>query len=792
MRPLLSLILTVASAFAASQTATGTYRPTTGASATWTINENHTLMWDGAAYLPIGVRASSAAEVEASIKAGIRDFVLEVPTGGNLMTELTGLVDKAGGRYLIAIDSLAAPVRGYAVEPESYRVQNVKPNQVVDLPLPGAPYALAVLITRRDMMIQSSEKVKIENGRFIWKAGDLNSLEHQLVIYPRTESLSLPDYWESFDQSRDKLLNALTATPHGSGLRGIANPMGEMLRLPTGTNRFIPDSAYFRAELREFLRNRYRTVDTAVKAWSIAASDISSWDALARLVPLWSGTRGIPRLWDPVRDHLYTADSRRSSVWSDVETVISSTANRRFARLVPAIRRITNVPVVQEWAGWASPYEGGLSPIDGIAMRARGASITQLSDAACRATSSILRWSRPGLLIATDIGVSSAKLRLSETVEDLVSLGARGIFFRVSEPELLTAIAEEAQRGQSNSNAATWSPIPLFYPENAANPAMPQRLPGGRWWLPSPAAGNRVDLGRQFNAYRYKDDANEYFVLWSTETTARVKLRALEPKKLIFTTIDGSDPKPRVSKNGVEISLSPTPIVITGTSDIPIPEPALTELLGEFDAASKLSEATRKDITEEAYLFRDSSQGFERNPGGAYLAMRTQFNRIARRLAEYEWIEAESSRNHSFGETLQTPGCSNSSALSNESPFAGLLGGLQASYVIPVRTTEDQEVWIAARLSPDQRTGILVTVSGQSLRIESEPQSPYGNGFAWYRCGITKLAGTQAILEVRLTADASYAALDAIVLFPGKFAPRGVFLPGLQPTNPPSTTFGLN
>lgn len=777
MRYIFTWLLTLCGFLSVAQPS-GTYRPTTGASASWTINSNHTLVWAGEAYLPIGIRVSSEAEIETAAKAGLRDLVIQVPMGGSRLTDLARKAESLQCRYLISVDSLAAPVQGFAIEPESYRVQNVKSGQTVDLPLPGSPYALAVLITRRDLMIQKAERVKIENARFRWKADELNSLEHQLFIFPRTESLSLPDYWEQFDVSRDQMLMSLTSAQFGPGLRGIVNPMGEMLRLPSGVTRFVPDSVVFRAELREYLRNRYRTVDTAVKAWTIAASDITSWDHLARLIPLFSGARGLPRLWDPQRDHLYTIDLRRCSAWSDIETVISSTAARRFARLVPAIRRISNVPVVQEWAGWASPYEGGATPLDGIGMRARTSSVGQMAENACRATSSILRWSRPGWLLASDIA-AAAPNKLTETVDDLTSLGARGIFFRVTAPEDVSAIAAEADRRRSDATPATWSPVPLFFPENAANPAVPQRLPGGRWWLPSPASGNRVDLGRQFNAYRYKDGASEYTVLWSTETTARVKLRLLEPKKFVVTTLDGSDPKLKFVRNGVELLMSPTPVVITGTTEIPIPEPALTELVAEFDAALKIAEATRRDITEEIYMFRESSSGFERNPGGAYVAMRTQFNRIAKRLSEYEWIEAESSRSHSFGETLQTPGCSNNSALANESPFAGLLGGLSAAYTLPVRSEADQEVWVAGRLNSEQRKALTVTVNGQTLRIEGEPQSPYGPGFAWYRCGVTRLSGAQANLEVRLSADSSYAALDAIVLYPGAFKPRGVFLPGI-------------
>lgn len=770
------------SSIAFSQTGEGTFRPYAANGIPWKVNANHTLVWGGSPYLPIGARVSEQKEIDAAIAAGVREFVVGLPASGMGWDRAIDSFENAQAHYLVALDSLAEPARGYAVEPQSYRIDGILQDTSIDVPLPGASAALAVLVTRRDGYVQWSKRIEAQDGRLKLKIEAPNSLEHVLLLFPITQSLAMPDYWESFDGARDRLLQTLAQTKFGPGLRGLVNPMGELLRIPSSESRFVPSSLYFRAELKAQLQTRYHNLDTAVKSWSVSASDITTWDQLARLVPLWSGTRGVPRLWDPVTDHLYTSDQKRSTAWSDIDSVIAAAGARRFARLVPAIKKIANVPIVQEWAGWAAPYESSLSPLDGVGMRARGSSLSQLVNAASPAASSILRWTRPGWLPATDIVLPATGAKLSEVVDDLVSMGARGCFFRTSDPAMLTAVAAEAASRAADVSAADYSPIPLFFPENARNPALAQRLPGGRWWLPSPAGGNRIDLGSVFNAYRYRSGDTSFIAMWTSAGEGRVKLRLADNKTVAFESLDGTDLKPKKIKNGVEVFISETPIIITGTEEIPIPEPALTETAAAFEAASKLAENLRRDVTEETFLFKDSASGFDRNPGGAFATMRIQLARMIKKVDRYDWIEAESCRSAAFGEAVSIPGCSGGSALGFDSPFASSVGGYRATFEVPAQSDSDLEVWIAARIPEDVRPFARLVVGGQQMEIPAESVSMYGTGFAWYRVGTTRLAGNKTTIEFRVQGiDATRVALDVLLLYPGQFQPRSIFPPALKP-----------
>lgn len=761
----------------------GTYRPTGAPPAQWRVNEHHALIWNQTPYLPVGVRVSTIAGIKEAFTQGIRDVVLDLPASGVGWSDLLAACEAGGMRYLIALNSVTPIARGFAVEPEAFRVSGIVSDINVDVPLPGAVSALVVLVTKRDGMIHLAERHAIENGRLKMPIKAPNSLEHILLIYPETTGLATPDYWEGFDIHRDLLLSSLTKHATGPGLRGIINPVGEALQHSAEATRFVPNSTYFRMEFRAYLTERYRSIETLVKAWSISASDIESWDHAARLVPLWTESRGVPRLWDTDTDRLYVCESKRSSIWNDIRAVVSAASSKRVARLIPAIRSVADVPVVQEWTNWSPLVEGSKVGISGVGMRTRGTNPSSVVDSGCRALSSVLRNPNPLWFVATDAvlsGVPDPASKVVDVCEDLAALGAKGWFVRSSDTPVLTAVSTESKTRSVDTSFAQWSPTAVFFAESAMNPAMPQRLPGGKWWLPSPASGSRLDLGSQFNGYRYSGGLDNYVVLWTNLATAKHRFRFIDPKVLTVTTLDGSDPVFRTNKRGFELTIGQTPLILKGSSEIPVPESALNQLLADFDRAKKLAEETRKDVTEEIYQFRDAANGFDRNPGGSWSAMNTSYHRMVKKLSLFDWIEGESSKNNSFSDIQSDPGLSNAAALWLRTQIAPNKEGFFAEYTVVPRTTEEQHLWIAAKISSDDRTAIRVDVGDQRLQIEGEPVSHYGSGYSWYDLGPVRISGPQAKIIVRvLSSETAPISLDTVLLYPGQFQPRGPMMPRL-------------
>lgn len=790
-----TLILTCAilATLSSAQTRQGVYRPNSGNGLSWSINANHAIFWDGKPYLPVGVRLSSdLSNLEAIKAAGIGDVIVELPANGMGWKDTISTLEKAGMRYMIAITSIAPPASGVVVEPQGYRFVGLTEKKRIRFPLPGCTSAYTVLAIRSDGQIEKSERVKIENGYFDKEINPLNDLDHVLLVYPETISASYVDYWGGMDNHRDAILTALKNAPLGQGFRGIINPMGETIKLKSERG-FVPTSPLFRFELAQYLQERYRNFQTATRSWSLATHDLDTFQDLSRLVPLWSGNRGVAVLWDPVTNRTYMSDLRRSTVWDDIEAVLRNAQSRRVQRLIMAIKQVVDVPVIQEWSGWAPVYEMQMPSIDGIGAVAEGTSPSSLAGSAAGAASSILRWQGPGWLAVTDYNLNDLKepTLISSCIDDLASMGVCGWFVRATNPTVLQALGQEAAKRGSDTSKTQWSPKTLFFPEAADYPASAQRLPGGFWWLPAPLAGNRIDYGSTVMGYRVDTKEGTVYALWIRGGEQRVKIRFLDPKKPIFVTLDGSDPKPKLGKNNVEVTLTETPLLVKGVEEIPVPEPALYELVFRAGSLAGLAEGVRNDVNDIVFLFREAYAGIDRNPGGAYTSMREHFNKLSLRLAKYMWIEAESSKETNFSETKATPGTSNGYALSLQTQVTNPDASYRAEYNVTARTYDDIDVWVSARIPKENRRDFSVDIGGQILTIQGEGLSPYSNGFAWYRLGTTKLSKGQSKLVVEMRAPEGIdMAIDTILLTPIGFAPRGPFIPDAiryppTPTKPP-------
>jgi len=780
-RAVIGLLLALVPFAAQCQGRQGVYKTPSGASAAWSINENHTLIWDGKPYLPIGIRIDGTpGDVAAAKSAGIHDVIVDLPSNGVGWDETLSALNDAKINFLLRVDSIAPMAKGFAVEPQAYRITGITTPRTITVSLPGATSAFVILASRRDSSIASTGRVPVINGQLTYNAKPGGEIEHVLLVYPETSSLEQPDYWEAMDAHRDALLSSLKRHAPGAGLRGVVDPLGRTVGLPGRQLEFVPTSDYFHLEFRDILENRYHSLKTAMQTWSMGTNDLETFDDLARLVPLWQGSRGVPLLLDPKTNRTYPADIKHSAIWNDIIDAVNAAGARRFNRFVSAVRSVVNVPVVQEWAGWSAPYESATPTLDGVGMKAAGTGPQALIDTGSRATSSAARWAVPGWIPATDIDLGeadNAATQIPAVVDDLGSLGARAFFIRATSPKILKAVAAESDKRKEDVSLASASFKALFYPENATNPASPQKLPFNLWWLPSPADGNRIDLGTLFSGYRMQGPQGSMTVLWAKQP-GRYRLRMTNPKTALFQSTDGHDPDPKLQKGGVDVNLTDMPLIITGANEIPIPDLALAETLFRFEFMMNMASKSLRDITEERIYFKDQVMAFDRNPGGSFPLMRLQLAHLGTKVGDVSIAEAEKCYETNFSEVDTDPGCSSGGALILHTPLPPEPGGYFAQFTVQPKSRSDQEVWLAASIPLERRGDLTVTVNGQVMILTGDPVGTYGDGFGWYKLGMTRLAGDPAKVRIQVNGPAaSPIAIDVLVLTPRPFSPSGPTLP---------------
>ena len=746
--------------------------------AAWSVNPNNALLWGGRPYMPIGARVEGSTEaINKALDAGIEDLIVELPANGAGWDEALTVLNARGARWFLAVSSAAPAALGTVVEPQGFRL-DIEGKQDVDLQFQGAERTLAVVADKRSAGVRSYQSYETPGGRLRQSFDSQVLTPHVLLFYPVVRDLRTPDFWEGFDAHRDTLLSALKTKPLGNGFRGIIDPMGSVAQFPTPDIMFVPRSPIFAIEMESFLREKYGAVNTCVRAWSIGAHDITTWEQLARLVPLWSDTKGIESLWDPVKDRIYPSNRERSTAWSDVRSVLRSTATRRYTRFVQAIRQIVDVPVIQSWGGWTGPYDGPQTGVAGVGCEFKAANISEVIEAVSRPASTVLQSQHGQVLMVTGLEIEQgARLNLEMAVQELRGLGARAWFFRTNDPAQLTELSDLANRYRRDVTDAEWKPRAIFYPEGARNPAVPVKMFGATWMLPSPAAGNRLELGTSLRGFYYSGAPRPYTVMWAQPgQPIKTKLYLSDPKAVKVEAMDGSEVLIRVRKDTIELEITDVPLIFSGIEDVPVPESAYQEIVLMTTALFGNFALMIDPGGDQEFVFAQNVSAFKRNPIGGYAALVGHMNALVPRAAPYLWIEAERSPETNFGEPQYVPGSSGGDCLALDSKLSNNKGFF-ARYPLKPRIKGEHEIWLAAEIPPSARGKVSLIVNGTEMKITEPPVSYYGLGLAWYKFGTADF--TQQA-EVRLVVDPSVSSaikVDVLVASPRPFRPDGARLP---------------
>ncbi len=755
----------------------------------WQVNANRTLVWNGQPFMPVGLEIQGNADaVGQAKKAGIRDVLLDLPADGTGWDRAFKACDDNGMRYMVTL-STASPVReAVIVDPAGYRMTDIERKTIVDVGIPGATEALLVLAAERDGTIRWSKRVPIVNERLKEEIDPEIELPHVLLIYPIVRSLEAPDFFDGLDAHRDRLLAAFSKNPPGPGYRGLIGPLGADLAFPDADCDAVPTSPLFQTELASYLEKKYTKLPTALRAWGLSANDITTFDQLARLVPLWSETRGVASLWDTVTDHLYTVDRKSSLAWTDTRSTLRAVALRRTMHLIENLKEKSGGPILATFRGWNGPYVSPEIPFSGTSMQVPLDSVPNMLDGAAPAVSTQLRLSNPSVLMATGLAPVANGVSVEDAVVELEGMGVRGWYFRTSDPGQLQTIARLEAAREADPSSSQWKIQGLFYPESARDPAQPMRLVGGLWWLPSPIGGQRIVFGAGIEGYKDDSGPSPVYAMWSTDGEKKVTLKFTDTKTVTVTSVDGQAIPFRRKKNEIDLELSTQAVLIQGASDVPVPTVSMSETV---TALTLLFDAFPNQVNvsgSEQYTFAESVKSFDRSPGASFMALRAQFTRLMPKAAPYVWIAASRSPKNNFGEALPVPGSSSETVLLAGTRLAPSEGVLYAEYPLTVRHAGQYEVWFAASIPSEVRDSCRVVVNDKPLGPPAKPVSYYGNGFGWYKFGDVDLErGTN---NVRFECPSSRGldiGLDVVNLAQPGFRPDGPRLPieWLRTVSPP-------
>ncbi len=735
--------------------------------------------------MPVGYRIPAQADALAKARtAGVKDLILDFGMATDLKS-IAAAAEADGIRYLVSLADPAPLAPAFVVDPAGYRIDKVDPRADIRIPMPRARSVFYLILNPNDYSITSKGWSDVVDGvARLTLSLPASDAGYVALLYPRVIESSLPDYWELLDNRRDTMLAKLSKAQLGPGLRGVLNPFGDAESWTSANRDLVPDSAMFRLEFEAYLQEKYKTTPALEVAWKLTRRNMDSFSAAARLVPLFGETRGVEAFFDPETSDILYASRFQNAYWNDVRTVISTSALRRTGRIAKAVRQVVDVPVIYEWKDWSAVQYRENPSGDGIGMIAKGVAMDPLETNAAATAATAIAWNSRRWLVATSLsGPYESEKQLRDVITQTLSLGAKAWFVRWRDGSEATWVAALNAEASQSPTTANEMPRAIFYPLNARYPANTMLLPNNVWWLPVPVAGDRLDIGPNYEGYRMKAPFGEFTALWRTDAPTKTKLRFTDPAVVSIRNYDGSPVEMKLVKEGIELVIDTLPVIISGTDEMPAPIDAIDLLRADFRSLEKEAQAKRIPTASTTFAFEDAFRGMERSPGAAFAKMIDVYRELTLKVAPYSWIEGESTIETNFGEAAVDPAASNKRALALDTPIKPTRLGYFAKYKFQsLPEIEVAEVWISASVPEELRSFVTVSVGDVTLAPLANPQYS-GGDYAWYNLGKLTLRNGQYVLTVTLAdnAPAYRMKIDSLLITPIPFKPAGPRIPRYVP-----------
>lgn len=837
----------------------GTFADSAGQKHSWEINTAHALRWDGKPYLPTGgtfapksFASDTDAAWQADVKAletlkskGLHDILIlpEKPLieiKPQTFQKLTDWLDANEFRYGVGFgQGIALPLSGAVIRPAYYRYEDPESltatwqvndadsalTVVVDASSDNRPAKVAPIAVKNNVVTLS-----LEGG----KGRTIALLYPHKILKPHGEG-TLPDVWSGFDSYRDRLLAWCAAVKWGKGLRFFHDPLAKQIGLLGETDYLVPDSTEFRLEFESYLLRTYPNVEELKQNWGVGDGNFRTHAELARLIPLWTGDRGIPYFFNPIDRKTYrTLDGRQSRWWADFLQYRNDSIQYYMNVLATLLKQnAADVPVVVTWTQ-THPIFLNKEPkgYDGLSVAVSGRGETLLSRTLGPAYSEAEQGGRTLWCFASQIagtspitpksetddkpasqdaptakGVYSSRNALFGHWDELRRIGLKGFFadgFQtdgkhgsdwLDSPAQLDWMKEYAIKIESESKAADYAPPVLFFPQMAPGPARIGMVPGSEnmYWLNAFAGGETLDYWPAYRGYVLRRGENDVqTVLVSLNGQRKTRLWTPNPRLVQAFAPNGQPIPVHVKdKSSVEVILDTTPTVFRTSGQPLVPyeaaDDALMQLGALLDRAYKMrlpavdGDRAAYQRAKEAYKLKDLTT--------AYGFARGTLESLILSVAPYIWIEGENpfEKLHTFNEIASHVEASGGEYLRLNTPFDPPRFGYGTRYQFDVPQDGRYTVWLAGSLPGPGTSPIRWRVNNEPEMkpVNLTPQGEtYLNGyFGWIQLGtVTLKRGAQQKLSIyaidRAASPADYVfSIDAICLTMQPFDPHGTQKP---------------
>jgi hypothetical protein len=688
---------------------------------------------------------------------------------------------------------------GWVVQPERYRMRGNEQG-VYTLQISGAMETLLALSPRDQPSLQGLSRLTLSGGRAVTAVG--NSAESLLLLYPRLEN-ALPDLWEGWDRYRDALIALLLMRPPGERFRGWLIESGWEAQSAAA----LPESQRFATEWQGFLQRRYGELTELERAWD-TATPLSRFEQATSLIPLWHGERGLPllvsldalqkpieivprhcRFWDDY--HAFLGERWRVLLRGLRQTLLTFTPEAGFAVVQP-MPDLTDLTVPEAVSAPLLPTATYLPARWRQAWRhflvVKGAS------------SVILEW--------TGEPVERASL-----IQELArEMGAALVVWHVRDTGSLPRDAWQALQAVDTSFAPAEKPTFFHFPTSLWSATRIQKWRAG-WWVPMDTPDELQPLfwGFELFAFWRPIETQELdregqsvavrrieLYLWLNEGEREITLRRFDQKSLSAVNLNGELVPLTVRGNTVRLRVGTVPVRLRGFETLPLCESVVNDWTQRVDSLLKRNMAASQDTRALRFLFESALSTYRRDPVQGFALLRDAWLEAERAFQPYRLIEAESSRDHTFGTVRRDLAASGGATLWLHTPLPPSAWGFYARYPLNIRTEGVYNLYLACRVrldssdrsdggdmiewqlfsSTDEKTPVA---KGSAPLDASRAVGSYADRFLWLPLGNATLKAGDYLLQLRYLPTNGqpvfYAEWDLVLVAPPGITPRGAMPP---------------
>lgn len=436
------------------------YSDSEGRTHPWSIDETHSLIWDGKPYLPFGGMfvsswihgqrepdfAKDRQVLRQARDAGIDDLYLNVLWNRPPATtqRVIDLLEEMDFRYGIQFPfgaRTSAP--GYHIDAGRWRIDSARCDDLV-LPLDDVLKPPAGERSRALYLVISNASGEVMKSGVV--TGSVRGFEIPVAQCPAggvTVKLvpeTLNQNW--IDEDATALTAWLRRLEFGAGLRFLLDPIGNEYAAP---RNFLPRAPEWRTVFAAWLQTRYGTVGSLQQAWGVTEDPARGFTQLARLVPVLAGLpprAGRDRGYavDDGTGEVLAVDLSVSRMWLDMCEAREDFLRTRAQRVAAQLREVVNVPIVvkrhhESTRVWIS--RDAAQGFDGLGMESYGSGedLARFNGSATYAE--VAQNRRPTWCLVTEFnGVGwrhrqvgyRSRTQLYQDLNELLRLGARGVF----------------------------------------------------------------------------------------------------------------------------------------------------------------------------------------------------------------------------------------------------------------------------------------------------------------------------------------------------------------------------